>query len=323
MKNIEKVKERYSKQKNKKISQGYKKGLIHTYPDALFDRLRPYSVGGFPASIMLFVIELCNGKCYDRAMLMQLALENCRVVHGDIEELRIMAGEEYAEHAFVETKDFGENKTYVIDTSIGLIFEKNYYYKMQKVKVNKVFSKEKCMENPDIKDILASNFEQDKYTLTITLPLIEQAIKNSNYLGTVLYREKILRELEIFKTSINYDGIRKEVDEDIKMMYEDPKKLDEKFGIVRDKYGREISRNGVANPYYVSPEEIDEMEMKYEEAKKDEVKFQQYLNEMAKQAIEDIKLEYAKTDEIAKKRLEEILKNPTANFYETNKSNNR
>ena len=60
---------------------------------------------------------------------MTLALNNCRVVHANIDSLCAIGPENMAEHAFVETNEFGGGKEWVIDTSIGLIFDKSYYYK--------------------------------------------------------------------------------------------------------------------------------------------------------------------------------------------------
>ena len=299
------------KERDELIFNGLENKKVFPYPSALFDALRPYDVGGFPASIMLFVNEMCNGKCYDRAMLMQLAFDNCQVVHADIESLRITAGEELAEHAFVETTDFGGGKTWVVDTSIGLIYEKEYFYEIEKPKVNRVFTKKQCMANPEVKDIIVSNFEEDKYALPMWLPSVEAAIKKSM---------QVIEELEMFKKAIGYDVIRAEIDADLELMRTNPAKLDEKFGIVRDKYGNEVSRNGVPNPYYVSREEWDEEAAFLKCIEGNEKELQKYYAQKLKECAERAKKEDLKTDILAKKRLKEILKNPTANFYESHKS---
>lgn len=295
---------------------GIKHKLIFTYPDALFDRLRPYQIGGFPASIMLFITEMCNGKCYDRSLLMQLAFSDCEIVHADVETLRITAGEEYAEHSFVVTKDFGGDKEWVVDTSMGLIYDKDYYYSFEKPKINRIITKQECMDFIGTKEIIAGDFDNDKYALPLYLPFIEQCIRNSKWLGTLMYKEKVLSELEKFKQSIDYDKIKKEIDEDMQLMCKDPKKLDEKFGIVRDKNGREISRNGVLNPYYISQEELDKREKEFQSIKDDEGKLKEYMDRIVQESIEKTQIEDEKTSLIAQKRLEEILANPTANFYE-------
>ena len=166
------------------------------------------------------------------------------------------------------------------------------------------------------KEIIASKFENDKYALPIYLPFIEQCINNSKWLGTCLYKEKVLSELEKFKQAIGYDAIRKEVYDDINLMYTDPNKLDEKFKIVRDKYGREISRGGIANPYYISLKEADDMEEYYLSIEDDEVKMREFNEKLVRESVERIENGEVKVSSLAKKRLEEILSNPTANFYE-------
>lgn len=55
---MEKNKELLDKERKDKIVDGMKEGLVYTYPDELFDALRPYSVAGFPASICFLI--MCN-----------------------------------------------------------------------------------------------------------------------------------------------------------------------------------------------------------------------------------------------------------------------
>ncbi len=301
-----------------KIFWALKHKKAYPYPKGLFDSLRPYSFGGFPISILVLINELCNGFCYDRASLMSLAFDDATIVHGDVESLRITSSEDDSpEHAFVETKAFGGHKTWVIDTSMGLIYEKKFYYELEKVKVNRVIPKEVIMQSPDIHDILTANFENDKYALPMTMPLIENAIKASNHLGTVMYKKVALQELENFKAAIHYDEIVAEVEADIQMMYHDPHKLEEKFQIVRDKCGREISRNGVPNPYYISPEDADAMQVRYDAVKDNPEELLRLIAEDSNLAFRQAELERAETARKAQIRLKEIEENPTANYYDT------
>jgi len=311
--------------KLKKMEMMLYYGLTHKqafmYPDELFERLRPFNVGGFPASILLFENELCNGHCYDRAMLMQLPFKDARVVHADIEHLRITCGEKYAEHAFVETEEFGGGKTWVIDTSMGLIYDKDLYYRIEKPKVNRVFTKEECMKHPEIVENLAGDFEKDKWALTLTLPLIENAIKNSNHIGTILYREKVLKELEVFKEAIDLKGMQAEMDRHMELLKKGPegkKQVDLELGIVRDEYGREMSRNGVPNPYYVSREQIEADNREWESVK-GTPKEKEYLEGIVKKCVDDELKEYEENSSVAEERLAEIMANPTINFYELGK----
>ncbi len=315
----------FQEKRNRDIAKGLKSGKVFPYPMNLIDRLRPFHYGGFPLSIMMMINELCNGKCYDRAKLMSLAFSDAKVVYADIESLRLSgnkkSGERYAEHAFVETEEFGGGKTWVIDTSAGLIFEKKFFYDLENVSINYVFSKEELMKTEIINSVLTSNFENDKYALVLTLPLIEQAVKESNWFSTIIYREVVTRELERFKKAINYDSIQADVDEDIAIMYDNPSKLDEKFQIVRDEHFREISRGGVPNPYYVSFEELAERNAKYEAVKNNPEEYRRLIEEDMMAEFERMMAEEEELHKIAMQRLEEILLNPTANFYETQPCN--
>lgn len=308
----------FLKNRDRLLVKGMKKGLVHRYPDILFDYLRPYSLGGMPASIVLFINELCNGKCYDRAELMSLAFDDAIVVHGDIESLRFIADGVSPEHAFVITKQFGGDKEWVVDTSAGLIFDKNFYYKLEKVKENNRYTKEEVMNFSEIKSIIASvnTFNDDKYMLTLTLPNIEKAVKNSNHIGTCLYRDKILKEIEMFKSKIGYFDMLSEVERDINLMKTDPIKLDEKFGIVRDKNGFEVSRNGIPNPYYVSIEDRIKIQEKFDKIKNNPNELKKYYGEMVKEIEQEHKDEENKLNKIVELRLEKIKENPTQNFYE-------
>ena len=297
------------------IFNGLKEGKVYPYPDELFDCLRAYSFGGgLPVSILLFITEMNNGHCYDRAMLMQLAFDKCRMVYADIESLRQRYSEDEAEHAYIETDEFGGGKTWVVDTSTGLIYEKEYYDEFQKPKVNRVFTKEECMQSKDIQDILASDFEKDKWSLVLTLPMIEEGIKHSNNMGTIVYREKLQEEIAKLKEAINFDAMQKEVEEDMKLMRTDPAALDRKFQIVRDEYGREISRGGVKNPYYRKTREKDLLPVG--ESMK-ELKLDSIFNEkMFKKILKDHIKKDKRTRKKAAARLKVIAQNPTQNVYD-------
>lgn len=305
------------KKMDKMLIWGLKNRKVYPYPDELFDALRPYSVAGFPASIMLFVNEMCNGFCYDRAILMSLAFDDAKIVHADIETLRITTGgTEFAEHAFVITKEFGGNREWVVDTSAGLIYDKDFYFELEKPKINATFEKEEIMQFRDVKEIIADDYERNKWGLPLTMPFIEAAIKHSIWLGTVGYRDKTLAEIEIFKKAIGYDEIAKEIEEDMQLMRTDPRKLDEKFKIVRDKNGREISRNGILNPYYISQEDAKAKDDYFESIQNDEEKLKAWQNETLQKSIARWEAEYEELSLLTKVRLEQIKQNPTKNYYE-------
>ena len=227
------------------LYNGFKIGKVFSFNDALFDYLRPYSLGGIPVSILLFISEINNGHCYDRALLAQLAFDQCKLIHADLKSLRQRYGEASAEHAYIETNEFGGGNTWVVDTSMGLVYDKKYHDDFEKPKVNRVFTKEECMQSRLVQEVLASDFEEEKWLLVHILPNLEQTIENSNSLGTLLCRKKLREEIAKLKEAINFDAMQKEVREDMALMHDDPKALDKKFQIVRDQYCREISRCGV------------------------------------------------------------------------------
>ena len=299
---------------NEKTVWGIMNKKVFPYPDELFDALRPYSVAGFPASIMVHIQELCNGYCYDRAELMSLAFKDCEIIHATIESLRIIAGEKYATHAFVRTPEFGGNKMWIVDTSAGLIYDEDFYFEIQKPKIKHIIKKDEIMQFRTIKDILAADFENDKYALPMIMPFVENIIKYSNWAATNAYKEQVVVELENFKKAINYDAILKEIDDD---MHTPREKLDEKFQIVRDETGREISRGGNANPYYISAEQLKEKEDYYQSIKKDKNKMRELFGQIAEDSFMRWKKEYEELSVLADKRIEEIGKNPTANFYDS------
>lgn len=172
------------------------------------------------------------------------------------------------------------------------------------------------MKDPEVMSVIVDNFDEDKYILPATLPLIEEGIKRSNHIGTTLYRNKVLEEIEKFKQSINYDDIVNEIESDLKLFRTNPEELDKKFKIVRDERGNIISRNGKPNPYYVSPEEWDKNIQEYIFEELGEEKLEEFYRKHHKEFNQQMRLEYKKLSRQAKLRLKEIYQNPTQNFYE-------
>lgn len=315
MNNLTSKQKRKLARHNRWLIWGFKHKLVFQYPESLFDALRPYNLGGFPASITLLINELCNGKCYDRARLMSLAFSDSVIVHANIETLRITAGEEHSEHAFVETKEFGGNKTWVIDTSIGLIYDKRFYYFLEKPTINRTFTKEETMASPFVQELIVDNFENDKYALPLYLPFVEKCVEHSKWMSTMIYREKIKEEIKIFKETIGYDDIKAEMENDLVMLRKDRTYVDRRLGIVRDKYGREMSRNGVPNPYYVSPEDVIADSQYYDSIKDDEEKLKEYYSGIAHDSATRAQMELEELSLKASKRVQEILLNPTEDYY--------
>lgn len=212
----------YQKKYRQLFDYGVEKGLIRLYSDELIKALRSIYYGGMPASIVLLCNDACNGWCYDRAILLSLALEDddYQMVEADIDSLRLnpryVAEHEaeqnpkYAEHCYLEAKG-GDGSVWVFDTSVGLAFEKGLYDQMQHPKVNRVYDKSTVMGFQDYKDLKGADIEYDKYALPLVMPSYDAVAEN----GQPYYRERLKEEIAYYKKFIDYDAIRKEVHEDM------------------------------------------------------------------------------------------------------------
>lgn len=214
----------FNKKYNILFLYGVKHGLIQPYSDELLDTLRHFYYGGIPASILLLYEKICNGYCLDRGPLVTLGFEDdsFKVIDANINSLRLnpqyigefrkgLLDENYAIHCFAErtTKD---GLTWVYDTSAGLVFEKNLYYKMEQPQLVKVNDEKATMEflRADFLDDM--DIERDKYALHIILPMIESNLVPIKS----FYLEQLKKEIAILKEELDYEGICKEIEEDMK-----------------------------------------------------------------------------------------------------------
>jgi len=213
--------ELYKKKKSILFSYGISKGLIHSYEKQLIENLRHVYYGGVPASIILLCKSICGGYCYDRALLVTLGFgdDDFQLVDADIDGINLnpmyidtsCGDEHYGNHCFAErTKKDGT--TWVYDTSLGLVIEKNLYYKIERPKITKINSKQATLDYCEYKDIKNARIENDKYMLPLILPNIEHAANKEIEFYSQFLREEIKR----FKQEIDYDGICREINEDMK-----------------------------------------------------------------------------------------------------------
>ena len=202
--------------KEKKIMlKGARKGYLGIYDEELLTKLRNIYYGGLPASILLLHSGMCNGKCYDRATLLAYALDyDYEIVYANINTIKLnplyvdycKENPLNAEHVFVEVTD-ENNMKWVYDTSIGLIIEKDLYYKIEKPVVRHRNSKEKNIKFME-EQLANSDIENDKYMSALMIPMLEYSLEPIN----IMYEEQLKKEIEIFKQRINYDNLNRHID---------------------------------------------------------------------------------------------------------------
>lgn len=208
---------------------GIKYGLVGTYSDELITRLRDVFYGGIPASILLLANHYCSGYCYDRALLMAVALEDMeyQVVDADVDGIRYnpnvmkevkylnengeVVNEHYANHSYLEVFDNG--RTLVIDTTAGLIFDKRLYDFLEHPVVTKINDKQATMDFIDYRDIRKATVETDKYAAPLLIPAFEASIDKATF-----YKERLRKEIKLHKERIHYDEICKEISDDMKRL---------------------------------------------------------------------------------------------------------
>jgi len=214
----------YLRKKELLLNYGFKNKLIHKYDDILINNLRKVYFGGVPASIILLCAKLCNGYCFDKALLLTLGFdesEEFRLVTAKIDEISlnpkyIDEAEELdtindGKHRFVE-RVMKDGTTWVYDTTLGLVFEKELYYKMESPIVTKVSDKKSIIEFFEYQDIKNADIERDKYSLPLTIPNIELIVNSEKH----FYSDIVKAELKRFKEEINYDDIVREFNEGIR-----------------------------------------------------------------------------------------------------------
>lgn len=216
----------YLKKRNALIIYGVKNGLVRMYDEELLSRLRHYYYGGVPATILLLHGGLSNGYCYDRGPLVALGFgdDDFRVVDEDIDSIRLnpeyveaykagKIGKTYPNHCVAERTDCN-GIVWVYDTSCGLVFEKGLYDMLEKPRVTKVNDRESALAYLDEDFVRDMDISRDRYALHVILPLIEHTARPVQ----AFYKDQLLREIEILKEEVDYDGVVREIEEDMKGM---------------------------------------------------------------------------------------------------------
>lgn len=173
------------------LAWGLKRGYITLYSDYLIEKLRTIYDGGIPASILLLSNGMANGKCYNRAFLMARAFlddddVDVRLIYALVDSIKLNPeyfddnDPSYADHCVVELT-FKNGAQFIVDTSRGLIYDKNLYWLMEHPKIRETKNKEDIIKQVAVEeDYCPEDIERDKYASTITLPIIEMTYGNQN-----------------------------------------------------------------------------------------------------------------------------------------------
>lgn len=210
--------------RNKLTLEGLSCRKINFYNYKLIAKLRNIYSGGIPASILLLSNGMCSRHCYDRALLMTRAFideeEEINLLYLNIKCISLNPDsfkddDNLANHCVMEriTKD---GKHLIYDTSMGYIYDKDLYWQIEEPEVKNILTKEMIkvlLKRED--ECWPEDVERDKYGAAIWLPCIEYTYGNSNETYAQDYANALKCEVELYKKLIGYDGVVKEVYEDM------------------------------------------------------------------------------------------------------------
>lgn len=193
----------YLKRINFLLDIGYKNGLIKPFDDDLYRELNQTIFYAIPVDLDIKYLkpDTRPGKCYDRSLKMFFAMDYSKLVRGSLEYFRVFGDKEQENHGWVERDG------YVYDPTWLCKFDKDYYYKIFKVKdVNKCSHIEYCQisqENLDLyintKKITRERLRVDnhlRYNLLTTIPIL---------LGLNQENNEYKAELNKYIEEVNYD----------------------------------------------------------------------------------------------------------------------
>lgn len=207
----------YLKKIEKMYKYGLESGLIGFYSKELIEKARHIYYGGVPTSLWLLSPKFSNGNCMNMTIILANILKDhdYQVVYAIIDgialnpdyidEDRDELADYFGMHCFLEVKD-DNGRIVVIDTSQGLIFDKEYYYKIENPKVIKINSKITTENYIEYKEIENCDIEKTKYS---SIPTIMAATIISK-MYEERYTEIFKKEIEIVKQELNYEEMLKE-----------------------------------------------------------------------------------------------------------------
>lgn len=220
----EKIKWELFKIKREAMYQyGLKHNKVFVYDEEIISKLRNYYFGAFPLSITLLFEKTVNGFCYDRTTFIVYGFldDDFEYVSGDADSIKLdpevidqynkgLLDDLYGEHAIIVRK-VDESLELVYDVALGLIFEKNFYYKLENFKPRVIRGKKETIDRANLECDDGSNLEQDKYLLCTLLHLFERTRPVQEF-----YSDYLNNEIRLLKEKVGYENLVKELEEAIK-----------------------------------------------------------------------------------------------------------
>lgn len=212
----------YNIKKDIMFEYGRKHNLIFLYGKEYIDKLRDIYHGPIPLSLLLLLDYTSNGFCYYRGPLVAYGFldDDFECIDASIDSIRfnpeliyqvregILDENLYGDHCFVVRK-LEDGSEWVYDASLGLIFEKKFYFALEHPKIRVRHNKDETLEFLEYECPRTNNLENDKYTLSFILPAFESNIVPLQD----FYTDTIKREIELLKEKVRYDDIVKEMRE--------------------------------------------------------------------------------------------------------------
>lgn len=190
-------------------------GLITPYDDELIQNLRNIYYGSIPASIILLSNSLCNGFCYDRALLLSRVFldsdDDVNLIYADVDSIKLnplYKNEKNYEHCIVEriTKD---NLHLIYDISTGLVYDKYIYWLLERPKVGKINNKQSIKDFVELENY--SDINDDKYGAIHILPMIDKICGRHDELYSTEEYNLLEKEKKHYKEFIKYDELKRRI----------------------------------------------------------------------------------------------------------------
>lgn len=186
--------------------EGILMGKIKPYDEALIDELRDVYYNGLPCSLML----LCSSvHCSNRHLIIAQGLKgNYKLIRANVESKKFYKDDNtvlnISDHYFIEQVD--ENGvTWVYDSAIFGIVEKNLYYTIEKPEILEEYDAPATDEL--CKDSKFSGAETTDYSINVLLSIIDTVANNED---DDVYKEMLQKEVQIFKESSVYQTFKKD-----------------------------------------------------------------------------------------------------------------